>query len=213
VTLGVEREDYGGGSLDPADVHPDPIVQFRAWFADAVQSGVGQPEAMTLATVGPDGRPTSRYVLLRGVDERGLQFFTNYDSDKGRHLAERPYAALTFGWLPIHRSVRVEGPVERLPEAESDAYFEGRPREARLGAWASPQSAVIAGRDDLERALAQAQERFAGGDVPRPAHWGGFVLRPERLELWQGRAGRLHDRVRYERDGDADGWRIERLAP
>jgi pyridoxamine 5'-phosphate oxidase len=213
VTLGVEREDYDGGSLDPADVEPDPIVQFRAWFADAVQSGLGQPEAMTLATVGPDGRPSSRYVLLRGVDERGFQFFTNYRSDKGRHLAERPYAALTFGWLPIHRSVRVEGPVQRLPEAESDAYFEGRPLAARLGAWASPQSEVIAGRDELERALAAAQERFADGRVPRPSHWGGFLLAPERLELWQGRAGRLHDRVRYERDGDAGGWRIERLAP
>ncbi|MEA2256678.1 MAG: pyridoxamine 5-phosphate oxidase [Solirubrobacteraceae bacterium] len=211
MTLGVEREDYDGGSLDPADVDADPMVQFRAWVADAVQSGIGQPEAMTLATVGPDGRPTSRYVLLRGADERGMQFFTNYDSDKGRHLAERPYAALTFGWLPIHRSVRIEGPVERLSEAESDNYFGGRPREARLGAWASPQSRVIGGRDELERALAQAQERFAGGDVPRPPHWGGFLLRPDRLELWQGRSGRLHDRVRYERDGGA--WKIERLAP
>jgi len=166
---------------------------------------------MTVSTVDADGRPSSRFVLLRGLDERGFAFFTNYTSAKGRALEANPYAALTFGWLTIHRSVRVEGPVERLPEHESDTYFASRPRGAQLGAWASPQSTVLAGRDELDRALAEAEERFAGGAVPRPPHWGGFLVRPERVELWEGRPNRLHDRVRYTRDGD--GWRIERLAP
>jgi pyridoxamine 5'-phosphate oxidase len=150
-------------------------------------------------------------VLLRGLDERGFSFFTNYESAKGRALAQRPYAALTFGWLVLHRAVRVEGEVERLPSEESDAYFATRPRGAQLGAWASPQSAVIGGRDELDRALAEAEARFEGVEVPRPAHWGGFLVRPDRVELWQGRLNRLHDRLRYVRDGD--GWRIERLAP
>jgi pyridoxamine 5'-phosphate oxidase len=201
----------GDGELDPASVDPDPIAQFRAWFAAARDAGIYEPEAMTVSTVDADGRPSSRFVLLRGLDERGFAFFTNYTSAKGRALEAHPYAALTFGWLTIHRSVRVEGPVERLPEHESDTYFASRPRGAQLGAWASPQSTVLAGRDELDRALAEAEERFAGGAVPRPPHWGGFLVRPERVELWEGRPNRLHDRVRYTRDGD--GWRIERLAP
>jgi pyridoxamine 5'-phosphate oxidase len=203
--------DYEGEHLDPAHVAAEPIEQFRAWFDAARDAGVYEPEAMTVSTVGADGRPSSRYVLLRGLDERGFHFYTNYHSAKARALAERPYAALTFGWLPIHRSVRVEGPVARLAESESDAYFASRPRAAQIGAWASPQSTVVAGRAELERSASAAEQRFAGGDVPRPPHWGGYVVRPDRVEFWQGRAGRLHDRVRYERDGD--GWRIERLAP
>jgi pyridoxamine 5'-phosphate oxidase len=199
------------GGLDPASVDPDPIVQFRAWFAAARDARIYEPEAMTVSTVDDDGRPSSRFVLLRGLDDRGFAFFTNYRSAKGRALEARPYAALTFGWLQIHRSVRIEGPVERLPESESDAYFASRPRGAQLGAWASPQSTGIAGRDELDRALAEAEQRYAGGAVPRPPYWGGFLVRPERLELWEGRPNRLHDRVRYEREGD--GWRIERLAP
>jgi pyridoxamine 5'-phosphate oxidase len=206
-----ERRDYEGQDLDPTAVSPDPIEQFRAWMRTARESGVHEPEAMTVSTVGDDGRPSSRYVLLRGLDERGFSFFTNYDSAKGRALAQRPHAALTFGWLALHRSVRVEGHVERLPAPESDAYFASRPRGAQLSAWASPQSTVIAGRDELDRAMAAVEARFAGADVPRPPHWGGFLVRPERVELWQGRPNRLHDRVRYVRDGD--GWRIERLAP
>jgi pyridoxamine 5'-phosphate oxidase len=205
------RRDYEGEHLDPAHVAAEPIEQFRAWFAAARDAGIYEPEAMTVATVGADGRPSSRYVLLRGLDERGFVFYTNYHSAKARALAERPYAALTFGWLPIHRSVRVEGPVARLAESESDAYFASRPRAAQIGAWASPQSTIVAGRAELERSASAAEQRFAGGDVPRPPHWGGFVVLPDRVEFWQGRAGRLHDRVRYERDGD--GWRIERLAP
>jgi pyridoxamine 5'-phosphate oxidase len=211
VGLGGQRRDYEGLHLDSADLAPDPIEQFRAWLADARDAGIYEPEGMTVSTVDADGRPASRYVLLRGLDERGYCFYTNYDSAKGRALAANPHAALTFGWLEIHRSVRVEGTVERLSAAESDAYFAARPRAAQISAWASPQSEVIAGRDELERAFADTERRFAGAEVPRPPHWGGFLVRPARVELWQGRAGRLHDRLRYERDGD--GWRIERLAP
>ena len=206
-----ERRDYEGQDLDPAVVAPDPIDQFRAWMRSAREAGIYEPEAMTVSTVGDDGRPSSRFVLLRGLDERGFSFFTNYESAKGRALARHPHAALTFGWLALHRAVRVEGAVERLAPAESDAYFASRPRGAQISAWASPQSTVIAGREELDRAMAEVEKRFAGVDVPRPAHWGGFLVRPERVELWQGRPNRLHDRVRYVRDGDS--WRIERLAP
>jgi pyridoxamine 5'-phosphate oxidase len=197
--------------LDPAEVASDPIEQFRGWLAGAREAGIYEPEAMTVATVDADGHPSSRFVLLRGLDERGFAFFTNYESTKGRQLDARPYAALTFGWLALHRSVRVEGPAERLPAAESDAYFASRPRGAQLGAWASPQSTVIGGRDQLDEALAAAERRYADGIVPRPEHWGGFLVRPDRVEFWEGRPNRLHDRVRYEREGT--GWRIERLAP
>jgi pyridoxamine 5'-phosphate oxidase len=206
-----ERRDYEGQVLDPASVAGDPIEQVRAWLHAAREAGIYEAEAMTLSTVGEDGRPSSRYVLLRGLDERGFSFFTNYESAKGRALAQRPYAALTFGWLAVHRAVRVEGEVEKLPAAESDAYFASRPRGAQISAWASPQSTVIGARDELDRARAEIEARFAGVEVPRPPHWGGFLVRPERVELWQGRLNRLHDRLRYVRDGD--GWRIERLAP
>jgi pyridoxamine 5'-phosphate oxidase len=211
VGLGGERFDYDGLQLGRPDVGPDPIEQFRVWLAAAREAGIYEPEAMTVSTVDAEGRPQSRYVLLRGLDERGFCFYTNYHSAKARALAARPYAALTFGWLQVHRSVRVEGTVDRLPEAESDAYFASRPRTAQISAWASPQSEVIASREQLERAAAAVEQRFAGADVPRPPHWGGLVVRPERIELWQGRSGRLHDRLRYERSGDR--WRIARLAP
>jgi pyridoxamine 5'-phosphate oxidase len=206
-----ERRDYEGQVLDPASVADDPIEQVRGWLHAAREAGIYEAEAMTVSTVGEDGRPSSRYVLLRGLDERGFSFFTNYESAKGRALAQRPYAALTFGWLAVHRAVRVEGEVEKLPAEESDAYFASRPRGAQISAWASPQSTVIGARDELDRAMAEIEARFAGVEVPRPPHWGGFLVRPERVELWQGRLNRLHDRLRYVRDGD--GWRIERLAP
>ena len=209
--VGGERFDYDGLHLGRPNVGPDPIEQFRVWLAAAREAGIYEPEAMTVSTVGADGRPSSRYVLLRGLDERGYCFYTNYRSAKARALDAHPFAALTFGWLQIHRSVRVEGTVERLPEAESDAYFAGRPRAARVSAWASPQSEVISSREELERAAAAVEQRFAGAEIPRPPHWGGFLVRPERVELWQGRAGRLHDRLRYERE--RDGWRVVRLAP
>ena len=209
--VGGERFDYDGLHLARPDLGPDPIEQFRVWLAAAREAGIYEPEAMTVSTVGADGRPSSRYVLLRGLDERGYCFYTNYRSAKARALDANPLAALTFGWLQIHRAVRVEGTVERLPEAESDAYFATRPRAARISAWASPQSEVIASREELERAAAAVEQRFAGAEIPRPPHWGGFLVRPERVELWQGRAGRLHDRLRYERE--RDGWRVVRLAP
>ena len=193
------------------DAGVSPLHTLGEWLAQAEAAGIPEPGAMVVATAGADGMPDARFVLLRGLDERGYCFYTNYESAKGRALAAHPYAALTFGWLEIHRSVRVEGTVERLPEAESDAYFAARPRAARIGAWASPQSEVIATREELEEAAAAVERRFADAEIPRPPHWGGFLVRPERVELWQGRAGRLHDRLRYERDGD--GWRIERLAP
>jgi pyridoxamine 5'-phosphate oxidase len=204
--------DYDGVPLDPAGVDADPIAQFRVWFAQARDAGVVEPDAMTLATVGPGGRPSARIVLLRGLDERGFAFFTSRESAKGRDLRARPHAALTFAWLELHRSVRVEGPVSPLPDADADAYFASRPRGSQIGAWASPQSRVLATRAELDRQVAEAEARFAGGDVPRPPHWGGFVVAAASLELWQGRPSRLHDRVRYVREADGT-WRRERLAP
>jgi pyridoxamine 5'-phosphate oxidase len=211
VAPGPGHADYDGGPLDPGAVDPDPIAQFRAWFEEARDAGVAEPEAMTLATVGPAGRPSARIVLLRGLDERGFAFYTNLESAKARDLRARPHAALTFAWLALDRSVRVEGAVHPLPEAESDAYFASRPRGSQLGAWASPQSQVIAGRDELDRRVAAAEARFADGPVRRPPFWGGYVVAPASLELWQGRPSRLHDRLRYVRAGGT--WRLERLAP
>lgn len=212
MALDPRHVDYEGAPLDPASVDADPIAQFRVWLAQARDAGVVEPDAMTLATVGADGRPSARVVLLRGLDERGFAFFTNRASAKGRDLVARPHAALTFAWLELHRSVRVEGSVSPLPDADSDAYFATRPRGSQIGAWASPQSEVLAGREELERRVDEVEARFAGGPVPRPPHWGGFVVAPASLELWQGRPSRLHDRVRYLREADG-AWRRERVAP
>jgi pyridoxamine 5'-phosphate oxidase len=166
---------------------------------------------MTLSTVGADGAPQSRYVLLRGLDERGFWFFTNRESEKARALANEPRAALTFGWLPIDRQLRVTGVVSPLPDELSDAYFAGRPRESQLGAWASAQSQPVASREALERAVAEQAARFDGADVARPPFWGGYALQPDAIEFWEGRSGRLHDRIRFERSGH--GWVAERLSP
>lgn len=198
--------------LREADVDPDPFRQFRAWFAEAAAAGVPQPEAMTLATATPDGRPSARVVLLRGADTRGFTFFTNYDSRKGDELSANPRAALVLFWKGPQRQVRVEGRVEVVTAEESDAYFGGRPRGSQLGAWASPQSRVVPGRDVLERNLAEAAARYEGQPVPRPPHWGGYRVVPEVIEFWQNRPNRLHDRLRYVRQPDGT-WRIERLAP
>jgi len=196
--------------LERDDLLPDPIEQFRRWLADAETAGVALPNAMAVATADADGRPSVRHVLLRGIDERGFQFFTNRRSRKGRQLAENPWAGLVFLWKELDRQVSVTGPVETLPDLESDAYFGGRPRDAQLGAWASEQSSVIEGREVLDDAVAQAEARFPG-EVPRPPHWGGYVLEPHTIEFWQGRRHRLHDRFAFT--AQPDGWRIDRLAP
>lgn len=197
--------------LDEQSADPDPFVQFRAWLDAAMTAVLHEPTAMVLATVGMDGRPAARAVLLKGVDARGFVFFTNYESRKARDLAANPFAALTFLWAELGRQVRVEGTVERVSAEESEAYFATRARGSRIGAWASPQSRVVANREDLERRVAEAAARFEGDAVPRPPHWGGYRVVPDVIEFWQGRPDRLHDRLVYRRD--AADWRIERLAP
>jgi pyridoxamine 5'-phosphate oxidase len=193
------------------DLLDDPIEQFRRWLGDAESAGIPLPNAMAVATADAEGRPSVRHVLLRGVDERGFTFFTNYDSRKGRQLAENPHAGLVFLWKLLDRQVNATGTAERVDPVESDEYFATRPREARLGAWASAQSSVLDSREELERRVAEADERFAGVEVPRPPNWGGFLVRPDTVEFWQGRRSRLHDRFRYARE---DGrWRIDRLSP
>jgi len=200
-------------SLDRADLRADPIEQFGRWLADAESAGVPLPNAMGLATADARGRPSVRHVLLRGVDARGFSFFTNHDSRKGHQLAENPHAGLVFLWKQLDRQISITGDVERLDPGESDAYFETRPREAQLGAWASRQSEVLESREALDARMGEADGRFHDA-VPRPPHWGGYLLRPDTVEFWQGRRHRLHDRFRYERDAEAeDGWRIERLFP
>jgi pyridoxamine 5'-phosphate oxidase len=202
---------YEGVPLDPADCDPDPIVEFRSWFATAADALIPSVNAMTLATVDDRGRPAARVVLLKEVDDRGFVFFTNYDSRKGLDLAIHPFAALVLFWEPLHRQVRVEGSVEKLSAAESDAYFATRPRGSQLGAIASPQSQPIAGREVLEEQLAQLAATLGERMPHRPANWGGYRVVPDQVELWQGQPSRLHDRVRYRRVGD--GWVIDRLAP
>src|SRR5262245_18156009 len=194
------------------DFPPVPFTQFRIWYEQAVAACLPQPEAMTLATADAEGKPSARMVLLRGVDERGFVFFTNYDSRKARELEANPRAALVFYWFELHRQVRVEGRAERVPAAESDAYFAGRPRGSQLGAWASPQSQVIGDRQELERRLEEVAAAYPHGRVPRPPFWGGFRVLPDLIEFWQQRPNRLHDRLCYVRRG-AGGWQLQRLAP
>jgi len=205
------RREYDLGGLDEADLAADPFTQFGRWMEQAIAADPLDPTAMTLATADRQGRPSARVVLLKGFDERGFVFFTNYDSRKGRELAENPRAALAFFWAALHRQVRIEGTVEKVPAAESDAYYASRPLGSRLGAWASPQSRPIAGRAELERALADVAARQEEGGLPRPEFWGGYRLRPEAIEFWQGRPSRLHDRILFQRE--PEGWRRQRLAP
>jgi pyridoxamine 5'-phosphate oxidase len=205
------RRDYRLAALDPTDVSADPLIQFRSWFADAQSAGLLDPNAMTLATATPDGRPSARVVLLKTIDERGFGFFTDYRSRKAQELDANPRAALSFSWLELERQVRIEGTVSRMTADESAGYFQSRPLGSRYGAWASVQSAVIRDRAWLEAEVHGVEARFPDGEVPLPPHWGGFRLAPELYEFWQGRQSRLHDRVQYRKDGDA--WIIERLSP
>lgn len=199
------------GVLSEQDLGPDPIDRFAAWLQEARAAKIVFPEAAALATADGAGRPAVRHVLIKAVDERGFTFFTNHGSRKGRHLSENPNAALAFYWREIDRQVCVTGPTVRIDHAASEAYFRSRPREARIGAWASEQSRPVGSREELDAAFAAMQARFAGADVPLPPHWGGYRLEPRTIEFWQGREHRLHDRFRYSRDGGV--WRLERLWP
>jgi pyridoxamine 5'-phosphate oxidase len=198
--------------LREEDVDADPFREFRRWYDGALAAGLTLPDAMTLATATPDGIPSARMVLLKGFDERGFQFFTDYTGRKGNELAVNPRAALVFFWAELDRQVRIEGTVERLSAPESDAYFRTRPLGSRISAWASPQSQVVAGRQELERRVQDILNEYPYGNVPRPPHWGGFRVVPSAIEFWQGRPDRLHDRLRYQRQPDG-GWRLQRLAP
>jgi pyridoxamine 5'-phosphate oxidase len=205
------RRDYESRGIDIADLDPDPVDQSRKWIDDAIAADCVEANAMTLSTVDAAGRPESRYVLLRGLDERGFWFFTNSESAKGHALAANPHAALTFAWHQLHRQLRVTGVVEPLPNELSDAYFARRSRSSQIGAWASKQSAVIESRAALDEAVAEYEQRFEGREVPRPPFWSGYALQPDAIEFWQGRPSRLHDRIRFRRERDS--WVPERLSP
>lgn len=211
MTIADLRRDYRARQLSESEVASDPLVQFRHWFDEAVRAELVDANAMTLATATAEGRPAARIVLLKGVDDSGFVFFTNYTSAKASDLEANPHACLVFLWAELERQVRITGTVARVDPSESDAYFVSRPRESQLGALASPQSQVIASRATLEARVAEVVARHADGPVARPAHWGGYRVAPDRVEFWQGRPNRLHDRLRYRRVDGA--WVVERLAP
>ena len=207
------RKEYRLAGLNEADLAPDPFAQFAAWFAAAEDAGVPEPSAMTVATATKDGTPSARVVLLKGVDGRGFVFYTNYESQKGTELAENPQAALTFFWPGMERQVRVVGTVERVSREESQAYFDSRPIGSRVAAGLSPQSRPVASREELEAEFARRLEAHADGEVPLPDGWGGYRVTPSRVEFWQGRPSRMHDRLRYRRETPDGPWTVERLAP
>ncbi len=206
------RQDYVAHGLRRADLDPDPIKQFGIWFGEAAAAQIRDVNAMTLATATPDGAPSARIVLLKAISDRGFVFFTNYHSDKGRQLEANPRAALCLFWVQLERQIRIEGTVEKTSREESEEYFRSRPLGSRLGAWTSRQSEVIASREALESQLAEVTTQYDGADVPLPPQWGGYRVKPQSIEFWQGRTNRLHDRFRYRRHSDG-GWRIERLSP
>ena len=206
------RRSYGNTPLSPESVTENPFEQFRFWFENAVESEIYEPNAMMLSTATTEGKPSARIVLLKGIDENGFRFFTNYESSKGAEMAVNPQVALTFYWDKIHRQVRIEGKVEKISAEASTGYFQSRPKGSQIGAWASPQSRVITGREVLEHSMEKLAEKYSDEAVlPRPEHWGGYIVIPERMEFWQGRNNRLHDRVVYEKKNR--GWKIFRVAP
>jgi len=205
------RKEYKSAGLDKADVHHDPVVQFRAWFQNAIDAGLHEPNAMILATATGDGKPSARTVLLKGYDERGFVFYTNYEGRKAGELETNPRCALLFYWGELERQVRIEGTGSRISEQESDEYFTSRPRGSRLGAWASQQSWPVEDRSVLEERVLALETEYEGREIPRPPFWGGYRIEPEAIEFWQGRESRLHDRLVYRREDGA--WRIERLQP
>lgn len=211
-TLAALRREYGDEGLDAPDLAPDPIVMFRRWLADTVDAGLHEPNAMVVSTVSAEGRPSSRMVLLKGVDEEGFVFYTNHDSRKGSDIETNPSVSLLFPWHDLQRQVRIDGTASRVSREESEAYFCSRPRESQLGAWASPQSTQVSSRAELDQRYTEVEERFGEADaVPLPPQWGGYRVRPELVEFWQGRKGRMHDRLVYRR-GEG-GWSVVRLAP
>jgi pyridoxamine 5'-phosphate oxidase len=214
MNLDERRAELEARGIEPTTLDADPLMQFRAWLGDATEWGLYMPEAMVLSTADREGRPSSRQVLLRGLDH-GFLFFTNYESGKARDLEGNPFVALCFTWHQLQRQVRVRGMARPLPAVESDDYFRTRPRGSQIGAWASPQSERLDDRRELEQRVREVEERFAGGEVPRPPNWGGYRVEPDEVEFWQGRPSRLHDRFRYRRQraDEGGGWRADRLAP
>jgi pyridoxamine 5'-phosphate oxidase len=209
--LAAMRQDYSRAGLAETDLASHWLAQFERWLADVTAAGLPEPNAMIVASVDDQSRPDARTVLLKAVDELGFVFYTNYESRKGRQLAARPYASLVFPWHALGRQVRATGAVTEVERGETEAYFATRPRESQLGAWASPQSAVVPDRASLEAAYERTEQRFGEGEIPAPPHWGGLRVMPDAVEFWQGRTGRMHDRLRYRLTGD--GWTVERLAP
>ncbi|MFP4089864.1 MAG: pyridoxamine 5'-phosphate oxidase [Cyclobacteriaceae bacterium] len=212
ASIAAMRKEYSRQSLEVSDVNADPVIQFQKWFDEARQAELPEPNAMHLATVTPEGKAAGRIVLLKGIEEGAFVFYTNYQSRKGQEMQQAPWAGLTFFWAELERQVRIEGRVEKVSEEQSTAYFHSRPRGSQIGAWVSPQSQVIPGRDFLENRLQELERQFEGQEIPRPEHWGGYALRAEMIEFWQGRPNRLHDRIRYSQ-GTEGQWIIERLAP
>ncbi|NJL84256.1 MAG: pyridoxamine 5'-phosphate oxidase [Chloroflexaceae bacterium] len=212
ISIADLRQNYSRARLDETSAAADPILQFQAWLEAAVAARLPEPNAMMLATVTPEGKPAARMVLLKEFDEMGFIFYTNYQSHKGQQLQANPQAALVFWWAELERQVRIEGSVEQVPPEMAIAYFHSRPRESQLGAWASPQSQVIPQREVLDRRLEDLKQEYKGREIPRPPHWGGFRVVPQRLEFWQGRPSRLHDRLCYRLNGQ-NQWILERLAP